>query len=217
MVTREDVDMKKEGFTLKIEQDMKDYLSCEIEFSNDKKKAWIGQPHLIQKIKEKFGKDVKNLQKYKTPGTPHTGIIRPTENDKEMTKKGLDQQVTPKAYGVIERLYSEGGKPMTLSDIETMREVAKGAAASLDKRDAMLGTIISKHLYNEVPEGDEGYLTKMRSKIVSRKHLNELGKDLELLRFVESRIPSQKQVVSCLLCLDSQKQSQTMPIVCEST
>ncbi len=55
--------------------------------------------------------------------------------------------------------------------------------------DAMLGTIISKHLYNEVPEGDEGYLTKMRSKIVSRKHLNELGKDLNLLKFVESRIP----------------------------
>lgn len=55
--------------------------------------------------------------------------------------------------------------------------------------DAMLGTIISKHLYNEVPAGDEGYLTKMRSKIVSRKHLNELGKDLGLIDFVESRIP----------------------------
>ncbi|MFK7812378.1 MAG: ribonuclease III [Maribacter sp.] len=55
--------------------------------------------------------------------------------------------------------------------------------------DAMLGTIISKHLYSSVPEGDEGYLTKMRSKIVSRKHLNELGKDLNLLDYVESRIP----------------------------
>lgn len=55
--------------------------------------------------------------------------------------------------------------------------------------DAMLGTIISKHLFKEVPEGDEGYLTKMRSKIVSRKHLNELGKDLNLLKFVESKIP----------------------------
>ncbi len=55
--------------------------------------------------------------------------------------------------------------------------------------DAMLGTIISKHLYSEVPNGDEGYLTKMRSKIVSRKHLNELGKDLDLLKYVESRIP----------------------------
>lgn len=55
--------------------------------------------------------------------------------------------------------------------------------------DSMLGTIISKYLYNEVPEGDEGYLTKMRSKIVSREHLNELGKDLELIKYVESRIP----------------------------
>lgn len=55
--------------------------------------------------------------------------------------------------------------------------------------DSMLGTIISKHLYSEVPEGDEGYLTKMRSKIVSREHLNELGKDLGLINYVESRIP----------------------------
>ena len=55
--------------------------------------------------------------------------------------------------------------------------------------DAMLGAVISKHLYTRVPEGDEGYLTKMRSKIVSRKHLNELGKDLGLVQFVESRIP----------------------------
>lgn len=55
--------------------------------------------------------------------------------------------------------------------------------------DSMLGTIISKYLYNESPTGDEGYLTKMRSKIVSREHLNELGKDLNLIEFVESRIP----------------------------
>jgi len=55
--------------------------------------------------------------------------------------------------------------------------------------DSMLGTIISKHLYTMVPEGDEGYLTKMRSKIVSREHLNELGKDLNLIEYVESRIP----------------------------
>ena len=37
--------------------------------------------------------------------------------------------------------------------------------------------------------GDEGYLTKMRSKIVSREHLNELGKELNLIDFVESKIP----------------------------
>ncbi|MBT8254689.1 MAG: ribonuclease III [Flavobacteriaceae bacterium] len=55
--------------------------------------------------------------------------------------------------------------------------------------DAMLSAIIATHLYNEVPQGDEGYLTKMRSKIVSREHLNELGKELELVDYVESKIP----------------------------
>ena len=54
--------------------------------------------------------------------------------------------------------------------------------------DAMLGAIISKYIYNEVPAADEGYLTKMRSKIVSREHLNELGKELNLLSFVDSKV-----------------------------
>lgn len=57
--------------------------------------------------------------------------------------------------------------------------------------DAMLSAVIAAHLYNEVPTGDEGYLTKMRSKIVSREHLNELGRDLNLIRFVESKVPTQ--------------------------
>ncbi|WP_224487811.1 ribonuclease III [Robertkochia flava] len=54
--------------------------------------------------------------------------------------------------------------------------------------DAMLSSIISHFLFDEAPAGDEGYLTKMRSKVVSREHLNELGKDLGLLNFVESKI-----------------------------
>ena len=55
--------------------------------------------------------------------------------------------------------------------------------------DAMLSSIIASYLYSQVPHGDEGYLTKMRSKVVSREHLNELGKDLKLIDLVESRIP----------------------------
>ena len=57
--------------------------------------------------------------------------------------------------------------------------------------DAMLSSVIAAHLFRKVPTGDEGYLTKMRSKIVSREHLNELGKDLNLVRFVESKVPVQ--------------------------
>ncbi|MAQ74822.1 MAG: ribonuclease III [Aquimarina sp.] len=55
--------------------------------------------------------------------------------------------------------------------------------------DAMLSSVIAAHLFNEVPEGNEGYLTKMRAKVVSRKHLNELGKDLRLIDLVKTNIP----------------------------
>ena len=54
--------------------------------------------------------------------------------------------------------------------------------------DSILGSVIASYLYKKVPTGSEGYLTQMRSKIVSREHLNELGKDLELIRFVKSNI-----------------------------
>lgn len=56
--------------------------------------------------------------------------------------------------------------------------------------DAMLSAVVASHLYKEVPTGNEGYLTKMRSKIVSRKHLNELGKDLGLVTYIHTTIPT---------------------------
>ena len=55
--------------------------------------------------------------------------------------------------------------------------------------DAMLSSVIAAYLFEQVPQGDEGYLTKMRSKVVSRKHLNELGNDLNLIQFIETNIP----------------------------
>ncbi len=56
--------------------------------------------------------------------------------------------------------------------------------------DAVLGSVIANYLFKKIPKGDEGYLTQMRSKIVSREHLNELGKDLDLVTFLRSAIPS---------------------------
>ena len=54
--------------------------------------------------------------------------------------------------------------------------------------DSILSSIISSYLFKNIPTGSEGYLTQMRSKIVSRNHLNELGLELNLLQFVESNI-----------------------------
>lgn len=54
--------------------------------------------------------------------------------------------------------------------------------------DAMLGAVIAKYLYDKAPGEKEGYLTQMRSKIVSRKHLNEIGKDLHLIDYIDPEV-----------------------------
>ena len=55
--------------------------------------------------------------------------------------------------------------------------------------DALLSSVIAIYLFKEIPTGTEGYLTQMRSKIVSREHLNEIGSDLGLIKFVKSNVP----------------------------
>ena len=79
-------EFQENGYTLKIEEDMTDYLSCQILFSKDKKKAWLGQPHLIKNLKTKFGKMVQGLTEYVTPGTPGQGIVRP-DTDGELSEE----------------------------------------------------------------------------------------------------------------------------------
>lgn len=41
--------------------------------------------------------------------------------------------------------------------------------------DALLNTIVAEHLFRRFPYKDEGFLTKMRSKVVSRNHLNSIA------------------------------------------
>ena len=79
--------MKNHGFELKIEQEMNDYLSCKIEFSEDRDKIWIGQLHLMKKICNVFGPIVEKMAKYKTPGSLHVGIIRPNEDNYLINKE----------------------------------------------------------------------------------------------------------------------------------
>jgi ribonuclease III len=46
--------------------------------------------------------------------------------------------------------------------------------------DAVLGTIVAEYLFNKYPNFDEGFLTKMRSKIVKRNSLNKIGDKMGL-------------------------------------
>ena len=46
--------------------------------------------------------------------------------------------------------------------------------------DAVLGTVVAEYLFKKYPNADEGFLTKMRSKIVKRKSLNRIGEKMGL-------------------------------------
>ncbi|MFT5969778.1 MAG: ribonuclease-3 [Flavobacteriales bacterium] len=54
--------------------------------------------------------------------------------------------------------------------------------------DAVLGSIVAGFLFVEFPKRDEGFLTSMRSKIVSRTQLNKLAIKLGVHSFLESNL-----------------------------
>lgn len=52
--------------------------------------------------------------------------------------------------------------------------------------DAILGAVIAHYLFKEAPLKDEGYLTKMRAKMVQRNYLNQVGKQLKLQKLLKT-------------------------------
>ncbi len=52
--------------------------------------------------------------------------------------------------------------------------------------DAVLGSIVAAYLFERLPRSDEGYLTTMRSKMVSRQTLNKVGNELGLLDLMKA-------------------------------
>lgn len=67
----------------------------------------------------------------------------------QMLRSGADPDVTSSAWGTLQRLKRDAGKPLTLGEIETVREVAKGTAAITNNpREAMLGTMAVEAIDN---------------------------------------------------------------------
>jgi ribonuclease-3 len=68
-------------------------------------------------------------------------------------------------------------------------EVKNGAKNSNERLeflgDAILGSVVAELLFKMYPYKDEGFLTEMRSKIVSRSNLNQLAKRLGLDEHIE--------------------------------
>ncbi len=58
--------------------------------------------------------------------------------------------------------------------------------------DAVLGVIIAEFLYLKFPDRNEGFLTKMRSKIVNGEHLSILTQHLGLEQLLDNRLQNEQ-------------------------
>jgi hypothetical protein len=58
------VELKKSGFNVKDENNLTDYLSCQLFENAESKEILILQPHLINKLEAKFGDEVKSKRVY---------------------------------------------------------------------------------------------------------------------------------------------------------
>lgn len=64
--------------------------------------------------------------------------------------------------------------------------------------DAILGSVVAEHLYHRYPDQDEGFLTSMRAKMVSRKNLNSVAESIGIAPLVVSKLDHKKPARSLL-------------------
>ena len=93
--------IQESGLKVKVENDLHDYLSCEVVFNNDKTKAWLGQPHLIKRLEKSFTEFIESRKKYNflTPGTPGFNVVRPKTEEEKVT--AAEQSIYRSAVGTL--------------------------------------------------------------------------------------------------------------------
>ncbi len=90
---------------------------------------------------------------------------------------------------------------LTPGDLPLYRQALRHSSAVADDRpdlpdnerleflgDAILDAVIGEMLFNRYPDKGEGFLTRMRSKLVSRTQLNSLAKRIAIERVMESNV-----------------------------
>jgi Reverse transcriptase (RNA-dependent DNA polymerase) len=95
------VDLKSQGFKLKVEKYLTDYLSCCAVENEEKSEILILHPRLINNLVEKFGNPLLDRRVYKTPGTPRFNITCP-DVELELIDVGLQKRY---CSGVMILLY----------------------------------------------------------------------------------------------------------------
>jgi hypothetical protein len=69
------VELKRSGFNLKVENSLKDYLSCHIIEDKELNQIMNLKPHSINNLRDKFGDEVLQKRSNRTPGTPKFKVM----------------------------------------------------------------------------------------------------------------------------------------------
>ena len=107
-----------------VSEDMRDYLSCEVIFNEERTKGWLGQPHMVKKIKQTFGEAVAKLPKYRTPGTPGQGLVKAQED--EITLSEEDQSLLRSGTGMLLYLVKHS-RPDLSNPVRNLTKTLSGA------------------------------------------------------------------------------------------
>jgi hypothetical protein len=73
-------ELKNHEFNLKVERNFNEYLSCCIEESKDEGKLTMIQPHLLNRLTQDIGDEIKGKSEFLIPGTPRFKIQNSTIN-----------------------------------------------------------------------------------------------------------------------------------------
>ena len=151
----------RKHFKIKVANDLTDYLSCEIRFNKGKTKAWLGQPHLIKSLEQKFGDLVKSSQTYRTPGTPGTGVLRPKEGDERITNEqqslyrsgvGMLLYLVKHSRPDISNAVRELSKSMDGASLAAFKELRRVIKFVLDTK--TMGLKMNPQIVNDASEWD---------------------------------------------------------------
>ncbi|GHT25144.1 ribonuclease 3 [Bacteroidia bacterium] len=97
-------------------------------------------------------------------------------------------QISPKNLELFELAFLHRSASVVLSDGATVNNERLEYLG-----DAIIDAIIADYLFRKFPKEKEGFLTKLRSKIVNREHLNELAVAMGLEQAIVTAQSTQKQ------------------------
>jgi hypothetical protein len=111
-------------FKVKYLGKLENFIGCKLIENKEKNTIWIHQPKLLKNLKKAFWEDVKDLRKYKTPGTPKTTIVRPKKGEPVLDEK--KQKTFRSGVGMLLYLVKHS-RPDISNAVRELSKVSDGA------------------------------------------------------------------------------------------